>query len=319
MTGLPSPPAPATPLAAVRRTLDQAERRLARLAGSGTAALQLLSLFDALQADLSALESAGVDVRAEQARFETLRRQLRHRAPLFLAEVGEEALRAARDRTQPAPEHRWWFLDEEEARQRRRRQRRTAARLLAVLLVAVVGYLLYRRFAAPPNVRQARQHEMRGESLVESGDLAAALSEFEAAAALAPDDPTYHLWRGVLLMELGEPSAARSAFDAARPLYEQEEDFLLERGLTYLRAGDAEAASADAERVIALAPRSGWGYYLRGIAAAQVEDYPAALSDLERAATLAQQAGDRTLEALARTRRAALIQMTEGGNLGLGE
>lgn len=303
------PHAVRTPADQVRETLDQAEWRVSNLREAGPQALELFHLLDQAARGLAELEAAGVDVRAERVRLETVQRQLRRQQSRFLTEAGA-ALQEERAAAQPDRARWWWFLDEAEARQRRRVLRRSLVGVLLVVAVLLVAWLAYDRFIAPPpEVRQAFEHSSRGESLAEEGELRAALAEFEAAAALNPDDFSLWLWQGVICFELGELHDAEEAFDTARFLCETDFDFLLNRSLAYLRLGDLEAARADVEQAVVEEPHSGWGYYLRASVAVAQEDYDAAVADLERAANLADAAGDAQLEARARTQLAMVVQM----------
>jgi len=259
-----------TPADRVREALDQAELLGSRLRGAGPQVLELLHLLDQGVTALAELEAAGMDVRAERVRFETVQRQLRRRQGLFLAETGV-AFQEERAVVRPDRARWWWFLDEAVARQRVRRLRRW---LLGILVTALL-----------------------------------LSAEFEAAAALTPGDPEPWIWQGVIHAELGEPDDARVAFETARSLYETDFDFLLGRSRTYLRVGDLPAASADIEQAIVENPDSGQGYLLRAGIVTEQGDYAAAIADLERAAELAQAAGDTQLEAVARTQRAMVIQL----------
>jgi len=303
------PSAARTPADRIRESLDRAERCVANLRGAGPQVLELLHLLDQTAQGLAELEVAGMDVRAERVRFETVQSQLRRRQRRFLAETGA-VFQEERAAVQPDRSRWWWFLDEAVTQQRRLQLRRRLVRVLVAAVVLLVAWLAYDRFIAPPpQVRQAFRHSSAGEALVEEGDLPVALAEFEAAAALTPDDPDLWLWQGVIHFELDESDDADVAFDTARALYETYFDFLLARGMTYLRVGDLAAASADAERAIAASPHSGWGYYLRASIAVEEGDYDAAVADLERAGNLARAAGDAQLEAYARTQRAMVIQL----------
>lgn len=303
------PPTIHTPADRIRASLDGAERRVTNLRGTGSQALELLHLLDRTAQELAELEAAGVDVRSERVRFETVQRQLCRQQRRFVAAAGV-ALREERVSVQPDQTRWWWFLDEAVARQRRRQLRRRLVGGLVATVLLLVAYLAYDRFIAPPpHVRQAFRHSASGESLVEEGDLPAALAEFEAAAALTPDDPDPWLWQGVIHFELNELDDAQVAFDTARDLYGTDTSFLLARGVAYLHVGDPAAASADAEQALIKSPHSGWGYYLRASVAVQQGDYESAIADLERAETLARVVEDVQLEAHARTQRAHVIQL----------
>ncbi len=303
------PSAAHTPADRVREVLDQAERLVYDLRGAAPQVLKLLHLLDQAAEALAELEAAGMDVRAERVRFETVQRQLRRRQGRFLAGAGA-ALREERAAVQPDRVRWWWFLDEAVALQRRQQLRRVLVWALVAVILLAVTWLVYDRFIAPPpHVRQAFHHSTTGGRLVEEGDLRAALAEFEAAAVLNPDDPDPWLWQGVIHFELNELDRAELAFEAARSLYETDLDFLLDRGMTYLRVGDLDAANADVEQAILENPDAGSGYYLRASIAGERGDYPAAIADLERAEELAHAAGDMQLEATARTQRAMVMQL----------
>lgn len=298
-----------TPADRLRETLGLAELRVVNLRRAGPQVLELLHLLDRAAQGLAELKAMGVDMRAESVRFETVQRQLRRQQGRFLAKAGA-TLQEERMVVQPERTHWWWFLDEEATRQRRRQLRRVLTWGLVVVPLLAVIYLAYDRFIAPPpQVRQAFQHSIKGESLVEEGDWRAASVEFEAAAALTPDDPTPWLWQGVIHSELNEPDDAQSAFDTAHLLYETDFDFLLDRSMAYLRVGDLAAASADVEQAIAQNPHDGQAYYVRASIVAGQGDHAAAITDLEQATNLAHAAGNTQLEAAARTQWAVMMQL----------
>jgi tetratricopeptide (TPR) repeat protein len=303
------PPTSHTPADRLRESLDKIERMMPNLRGTGAQVLRLAHMFDQAAEALVELEEAGMDVRAERARFESAQRQLRRRQGHFLAEAGKE-LKEERAAAHPDRDHWWWFLDEERAQQRRRQLRKGLIWGLIGFALLAVAWLAYNRFLAPsPQVREAFQHSTTGETLVEEGDLRAALAEFEAATALTPDDPDLWVWQGVLYSALGESDKAETAFETARALSETNLDFLLSRSLTYLRTGNLDAASADVEQAIHENPDAARAYYIRASVATEQGDLAAALEDLERTAELAQAAGNTQLEATARMQRAMVMQM----------
>ncbi len=303
------PPIARTPADRLREALDRAERQVENLRGAGPQAIETLYLFDQLAEGLAALDETGADVRSERARFETLQRQLRRRKNRFLSEVGT-AIQEKRTSAQPARVQWWWFLDEEAVQQRKAKLRRILTWGLVAILLLVVGGLAYNHFLAPPpEIRKAFQHIARAESLVEKGDLQGALSEFESAAALNPENPTTWLWQGAILVELGAQDDAQEAFEKAHYLHSSEIDWLLERAMIHLQLGNPAAADAAVAQAIALAPQDGRGYYVQAAVFTQQGDYEAAIEDLEYAAELASAAGDMQLEAAARTQRATVIQL----------
>ncbi|HEY76212.1 MAG TPA: tetratricopeptide repeat protein [Thermoflexia bacterium] len=302
------PPRPHTRLDQVRETLDEIEARLPNLRGTGPKAIELLLLFDQVAETLDRLEEAGADVRAERGRLDSAWRTLRRRARVFLKEVGTD-LRERREQQKEARLRPWWFLDHIHAREQRRGLLRKGLFGLIGGILLVLGWVGYERFLAPPEeVRQALRHAEEGQSWLEQGDLERALAEFEAAAALTPDDPEMWLWVGVLRQRLGDEGGAEAAFRKARNQGLAEWEFRFQRGTLLLQIGDLEAALIDAESAIELAPDWGYGYYLRASVRAMKGDIEAALIDYQQAADLAHAAEDTQLEAMARTQMALLLQ-----------
>ncbi|MCX7683299.1 MAG: tetratricopeptide repeat protein [Anaerolineae bacterium] len=298
-----------TPADRVREALDKSEKILATLRGSGPKVLSLLHLMDRAAASLAELEALGVDVRAEQVRFESVKGQLRNRKTRFLREA-KTALLEERALVQPERDRWWWFLDEEVALERKQNLRRWAIRLAVAAVLLLIGWFIYDRFIAPPpEVRRAYHHSMNGEAYAEEGKLEEALAEFQAAAALTPEDPSPWLWVAVLSSELGHKERAEEAFARARSLYGSEYEFLLSRTMILLRLKRLEAALSDVEKAIALDPSSGRGYYTRSLVLLDMGDRLGAIADLEQASRLAHEAGDTHLEAMARAQMAMVMQM----------
>jgi len=301
-----------TPADRLRESLGKTEQGVVGLRGTGPQVLGLLHMLDRTANLLAELESDGVDLRAEITRFDTVQRQLRRQQRRFLIEAGA-VLIEERSAVQPDPGRWWWFLDEALAQQQRDQLRRTLTWGLIAVFVCAVAWLVYNQFFAPsPESQQAYRYSSAGEGLVEGGDLRAALAEFEAAAALTPDDSALWLWQGVIHHELGESDEAQEAFATARALCETESGFLLDRAMTYLNTGNLQAASADVEQILAADPSSAIAYYVRSSIAVEQDDYEGAIADLERAAELAQAEGDSQLEATARVQRAMVMQMFMG-------
>jgi cytochrome c-type biogenesis protein CcmH/NrfG len=299
-----------TPADDVREALSDAERLVAGVRKAGPEIVELLHLLDRIAEDLERLEAGGMDVRVERSRFGAVQSQLERHKGRFLARAGE-AFKEAREAAQPEQAHWWWFIDAEWREERKQRIRRVLIVGAVVVFLLVVGVLVHEFFIAPPpEIRQAMKHESGGERLArDEGNLEAALAEFETAAELNPDKPSYWVWIGVLRMELEDADAAEEAFAAARSLYETNFDFLLARAWTYRDLGDLDAAAVDVEQAILENPDSGWGYYARHAIAVSRGDYQAALDDLEKASELAQASGDVELEAMARIQRAMVLQM----------
>jgi len=299
-----------TPADDVREALGDAERLMANLRKAGPQVVELLNLCDKIADGLQALEAAGMDVRVEKSRFETVQLQLDRHKGRFLSKAGK-AFGEAREAAQPDRERRWWFIDEEWAQERKQKLRRvlTIGAIAAGLLI-VLG-ILYQIFLAPsPEERAALRSESRGEYLArEEKDFQGALAEFEAASALFPDDPDYWVWIGVLQLKLGDEKSADEALTTARSLYPTNAGFLLKRAQVYGNVGDLDAALADANQAILEDPDFAWAYYTRHYIHLERGDIQSALDDLDKADELAQESGDLQLQAVARMQRAIVLQM----------
>jgi tetratricopeptide (TPR) repeat protein len=297
-----------TPLDRLRESLNKAERLVGNLRKAGPCVLELLHLLDQTVDAFDVLELRDVDIRAERVRLEIVQRQLRRQQRRFVTEAGP-AYQEERAAVQPDRARWWWFLDEVVARQRQQQLRRGLFGALVVGVFLLVVWFVYDRvIAPPPEVREAYRFSTSGEGLAEQGDLRAALTAFEAAVSLTPDDPKLWVWQGVLHVQMDELDRAQVAFDKAFSLYDSEASFLMDRSMAYLRVGNLDAAEADVEQAIAGEPESGWPYYVRSNINMERGDCFAAVTDLELAAEMANRAGDTRLEALARAQRAMVIQ-----------
>ncbi|NLE43582.1 MAG: tetratricopeptide repeat protein [Chloroflexi bacterium] len=302
------PLASLSPADRVREALDRAEIQIVNVRGQGVNALELLHLFDSVAVGLAELEQSGADIRAERTRFDTVLGMFRTKQRRFLAEVGS-ALREERESVNPEQARWWWFIDHVVAEERQQTVRKYLTRgAIAVAVLLVLGLLYDRFLAPPPHVREAMRHTSSGESMLDQRDLRGALAEFEAAAALTPDD--YSVWVdvGVVHEALGEDDAAERAFETARQLSDGELSVLLKRSQTYQRMGELDRALADADEAIEQSPDSGWAYVLRANVYAELGRYDEALADLDTVDGLASGSGDVQLEAYARTQRAMIIQ-----------
>jgi tetratricopeptide (TPR) repeat protein len=302
-----------TPADRVREALNGAEDRVVGFRGKGARALELLHFMDQAAAGLADLQEAGVDVRAELTRFETIQRQLQRRKRQFLATVGP-ALAEERAQAKPGSDRWWWHIDELVAQERKDQILRALRWVGVAVVVGAIAWVIYDRTLRPPaNVREAYQRSGSGQLLAEPGeeqDFQAALVEFEAAAAADPAEPEYWVWIGVIRNQLGEEDAAQDAFDEAESLYDTTRPgFLVQRAQAYLRVGDLERAAADANRAIAGYPEEGWTYAVRANVSVAQGDLVGAIEDLETAADLAAASDDTQLEAFARTQRGMVIQL----------
>jgi tetratricopeptide (TPR) repeat protein len=266
--------------------------------------IQLLRLLDQVADELEQLEHSGVDVRAEQGRFESLLDQLRNRARALVASTGAE-IQAQR----PSEARCWWYLDEKIAADRKRTYARVAGfALVGLAVVLILTYLIGRILASPTPASQSYAHRLLGQQSAIDGDLAGAIEQFEAAAEIDPDDADAHLWLGVLYETAGHIDAASSAFERAQALLGSGPTFFLERGLLYLNINESDAASKDAEAAVKIAPGQPEGYYLQGLVAEWRGDLEHAVTFFEKASELAESTDQPQLQLLARMRFGAVLE-----------
>ncbi|MDX9954347.1 MAG: hypothetical protein RBT75_09640 [Anaerolineae bacterium] len=282
--------APATPAEALRVLLETLEQRVGSLARADTAAaLEIPALFDQAAALLAQLQARGVELPAEQGRFESLSAQYRGKAALFLKRIGGAAVlaeqRAAR---QPEPAAWWWSVDLALAAQRKaalRRQLRWASGALALL--ALAG-LIYTRFFAPTPVERALyRYQFTAADLAGAGEVAAALEQVEQALALDPGNPEFLTMKGVFLEALADP-AAEAAHRAAEQAHGDSESYLIMRGQLEVQLERWEAVQGTAEALLATRADSAFAYLYRGMAEEALGNPAQARADYERAGELAQ-------------------------------
>lgn len=294
----------------LRMMIRQCEVAVAQLKGCGAEALSLLKLLDRIEALMQRLEERGADLGPEKVRMQTVEGLLHTKARILLKELkAVGGLAQARQEVSPDESRWWWYLDRAVAEQRRRTMRRwlTIGGVVAALLVA--AGVAYHTFLAPsPEEQRFHQHLMQATQLCEEGNLAGALAEYEAARALAPDEPEVQLWLGVLYEEEGRDEEAAGAFAKARELMGDEVEFFVQRGMIYDQMDKVEAALADASAALALNPESAWAHLLLGSVYEAQGKTPEACEEFETAAELAQQADDSTLFVQARMRAAMLLQ-----------
>ena len=290
--------------------IRQCEVAVAQLEGCGAKALSFLKLLDEVKALMEQLEARGADLGPERARMKTVEGLLRSKADTLVREMrAVGGLARARQEVGPDESRWWWYLDRTVAGRRRRRMLRWLAIGGAVVALLLVAGFAYRAFLAPsPEEQMLYQHLAQAAQLRQEGDLAGALAEYEAARALAPDEPEINLWLGVLYEAQGRDEEAAAAFARAKALIGDELEFLVQRGMIYGQMNEVEAALADAEAALALDPESAMAHLLLGSVYEAQGNFPRAVEEFERAAQLAQQAGDSELFVQARMRAAMLLQ-----------
>lgn len=300
-----------TPADELRSLLDSGEKRVANVRQGGGCA-DLLHELDRIAELWPQLEAAGMDLRPEAGRWETLQAGVLRHASGILAELEPcGGLAVLRHGVHPeGVDAAWWRLDEYVAQARRRCARRgliVAAGVFGAVLLA--WFLFQTLFPVDPNVAEALRRMSAGEELaLRQGDWPGALAEFQAATAATPDNYDAWLRVGVAQEQLGDAAAAQAAYASARALLPAELDFLRGRAATYLLFGLVDQADQDTQAALAIKNDDAQTWYqaasvyeLRG----QIRE---AVDALGKASTYAEQAGQGELTALARYRMGMLMQ-----------
>ncbi len=111
----------------------------------------------------------------------------------------------------------------------------------------------------PPVIAQnlsAEEHNQRGRELFEDEDIDAAIEEFRRAAAMQPDNASYHCNLAVALDENEEDDEALSEYETTLRLDPKDLTALLSLGYMYNEGGVAETAQKYWNRVLEIAPDS---------------------------------------------------------------
>lgn len=295
----------------LRQLLSQAEDRVVNLSDHAGAA-ELYRWLDQIVELWPSIAAAGVDARAEEARWQSLQARLTARAPRVLqAWQSGAGLEAARLAAAPPASNWWWWIDQRVAEMRRRRLLRAGGLALAVVgIVAGVLFFLDRVVPVDPVARESYRWQTQAEAALAAGDLAAGYQALSQAVAVDPANGPLLIWYGALADLQGDRPQAEQSWRQARALLGDEALFLTERGLSYLRLQQAGQAIDDLQAAIALEPNSARAHlYLGGALEAEGRGQEA-LSAYEQAAALADAAGNPELVVVARTQMARLISQS---------
>ncbi len=118
------------------------------------------------------------------------------------------------------------------------------------------------------------------------GQYEAAISDFDTAIRLSPDDADTYLNRGYAKGELGQYDAAISDYDTVIRLKPDYADAYLNRGVAKGKLGRYDAAISDFDAAIQLKPDFAKAYVNRGGAKGSLGQYEAAISDFDTAIRL---------------------------------
>ncbi|MBN1400407.1 MAG: tetratricopeptide repeat protein [Anaerolineae bacterium] len=308
-----------TALTKLRDMIRDLELQAYRLGGRGESAIETLRLRDRVERELESRRAAGMDVRAEQTRVETVDNMLRRQASILMGELrGMGGLEAARQEENPPEEYWWWYLDYEVSDRRRRLAVRSTIIIVAVLAVLLVGnYIMNRFFGMDPTEKAARNYSSQAEQILyEGGDRQEAIALYEQAIATYPEIPEAHATLAVLYEANGQEDEAAREFQIAREQLGDPVGLEITVARAYETVGNLDAALERVEAALALDPESPQAYFVRGSIYEAQQDTSQAIADFERASDLARERGEDALYVLARTRMAMLMQRAPSSGLG---
>jgi tetratricopeptide (TPR) repeat protein len=304
-----------TPADELRDRLTACEKCIANIRGSGTRARALLEDMDRISELWPVLEAAGVDLRPEAGRWETIQASLRRVARRLLKELrAGGGLAAVRAELHPDGQCQWWWrLDAVIAQEDKRRALRIGLIGATVGAAVLAVYFIFRLlFPVDPNLQAAMDLQSAGELKIQrAGDFAGALDDFKAATGYQPNDAETWVRLGVVQEKLGDPTGAEESYRRARALVANESEFRFTRAGVYLTLGLLEEARADAEASVAAEPENPYNHYLLSSIYESLGQGPAALASLQRASDLADAQQQTQLSAMARYRMAILMQQVQ--------
>ena len=283
-----------------------------RLGADGV--VRMLKLRDELESEVAALEQQGVDLRPEKTRLESIDGILVSKAGALVRVLFKKGgLAAVRREENPPREHWWWYLDSYLAERRRKWLIRTGITLTAIVVLLLgVNWVMDKFFGLSPTEKAAYDHSSRGEQYAMDGDYAKAVSEYEQAAALTPNNGETLTALGVLYEKQGQLDKAKETLAAAEQAFEDRATYLVTLAQSYRMVAEPDKAMQAANQAIEADPNSAQAYYVRSILDEDKGDIPAAITDVNKAATLADEQGQTELYVLARQRYGILLQSGSG-------
>ena len=257
---------------------------------------------------LDRLRTSGADVRAEEARLQTVdERMIRNAKQIVAAVGGTQQFIALRQQIAPHLRERWWNLEEEVVAARRQLFKRFAIGAAVLVAIGIVGFLL-RGVLFPPN--PVGDAVFAAQAALREGDVQKAIQAIEQGLGAEPSSTTLLIWKGALLERQNDPAGA-AALEAARSAL-GEKDYLLEKAQVNLLLGENDRVIADMTRLIETIPDPAEAYYIRATAFENKNELWRAIRDLEAASEIAQRTGNDTLFATARIRMGVLMQTAPG-------
>ena len=276
------------------------------------ALLDMLYALDRIQELFPTLEAQGVDLRPERTRWQEVQGAVRrHEADILAGLRGLGGLKRLREALPQPPDPQirwWWWMDKRRAAAKRKRLLVTLAALAGIILLIAGGVFAFQKlFPVDENVSAAYDHKLKAEDFVLQGDLAAALTELEAAHNYTPDDPDILSLLAALYDLTGQ---SQQAADVIAQFSARYPPGIVHSNLaqSYLAAGAVDKALALALQAIDEDPANPQGYLMAGMAYEAQGDVRQAMDMYQTAADKANAAKDYQTEAFAKVRLANLLQ-----------
>jgi len=303
-----------------REKLHELEIALADLRGRGKGVLDLLRLRDELGDEIVTLTQAGLDLRAEQTRLETIDNSIYRRGGAIVRELRAVGGLAEIRRTEDPPASHWWYyLDLDLAE----KQRKTAIKITAIVVGVVVllltfNYVMNKFFGMDPVEREARGFANVAEKHLSYGEYDEALPLYEQAVAVHPGLGDVQIMLGVLYEKDGRLDEAKKALAAGEAAVGDPVDYYITLARSYQSVGEADVALEKIQMALELDPESAQAYIIRGGIYEEAGKEAEAVQDYGHAASLAQEQEQSAIYVLARMREGMLMQRAPGFGGGYG-
>ena len=292
---------------ALRDVLSRAERQVVNIAPDNVE--EFLTTLDQIEGFFEQMADSDIDLRPEQARWESLLRRISSKpAPIAAAAARAGGFAALRAQHPPA-ESFWWHLDVD-VRQRRLAALRRAAIVLVALVVIVGGglWLVNKLFPPNPEAVFLMDAQSKIDRAVMEGDYATALDAATVARTQMPDSVELAVWEAVLTERAGDAELAATRLQAAqRLLPDRPEDFWVLVGNDRFQAADVDGAETAAQQALEANPDSAQAYFLLANVAEARGDRVAAMDFFDRTFTLAE-TDNPQLAVIAKVRLGQLLQ-----------
>jgi tetratricopeptide (TPR) repeat protein len=133
---------------------------------------------------------------------------------------------------------------------------------------------------------EAKSYYNRAKTSATSGNLQAAISDFDRAISLQPKYALAYFQRGMAKSKLGDRQGALADYNRAIDISPQYAEAYRQRGIAKFELDDKQGAIFSFNRAIDINPKYTNAYYWRGITKSDLDDKKGAISDYDRAIEL---------------------------------